>query len=181
MRFRPSGFVLVALLASAGTVNLDATAASAATTPTLRWEATAAAAKFAWGSPAIGDVNNDGSNDVVIGGEDGKLYAYDDNGASLPGHWPGRATSAINSTPALYGVNGSGQMDIFLGGDATANTQAVNDSFNGGVFRRLHYNGTNQLQEIWERHSNETFQSGAAIGDIDGDGRMEVVTGAGAF
>ena len=25
-------------------------------------------------------------------------------------------------------------MDIFIGGDATANTFAVNDSFNGGVF-----------------------------------------------
>jgi hypothetical protein len=284
MRLRPSFSVLVAVLAStAGLVNLGAPAASAATAPTLRWQQTAAGAWFAYSSPAIGDVNNNGQNDVVVGGQNGLLYAYDANGNTLPG-WPARATAPIASspaigdvdgdgrneivvgtgsldvggggpgaldvfngdgtlrcqktmntvhsaanavygapaigdvtgdgvndivfgswdttiyvldghcntiatfdnrdsvfsTPALYDVDGSGQMDIFIGGDATANTAKANDSFNGGVFRRLHFDGTG-LQEVWERHSAETFQSGAAVGDIDGDGRMEVVTGAGAF
>src|SRR5256714_2981453 len=284
MRSRPSLPLLVAVLASsAGLAGLGTTAASAAA-PTPRWEATAAGAWFAWGSPVVGDVNGDGSNDVVIGGQDGRVYAYDANGAALPSLWPGRATSAMDSTPAigdvdgdgrnevvvgtgslevagargaldvfdrdgtlrcqkmmstahgpanavygapsigdvtgdgindivfgswdttiyvidghcntiatfdsrdsvfstppLYHLGGPGQLDIFLGGDATANSAAVNDSFNGGVFRRLHFDGSPVLHQVWERQSKETFQSGAGIGDIDGDGRLEGVTGAGAF
>src|SRR5437870_5207738 len=284
MQSRLSLSALVAILVSAGLANLGPTAASAVTSPTPRWQNVAPQAWFKWGSPVIGDVNNDGSNDVVVGGQDGKVYAYDANGAPLPGHWPAHATAAIDSTPAigdvdgdgknevvvgtgslevagargaldifnsdgslrceklmstlhgtnnavygapsigdvtgdgvndivfgswdttiyvidghcntiatfdnrdsvfstpaLYDVNGSGQMDIFIGGDATANSAAVNDSFNGGVFRRLHFDGSPVLHEVWERHSLETFQSGAAIGDVDGDGRLEVVTGSGAF
>jgi hypothetical protein len=65
MRFRLCVSVLVAALTSASGVTVDATVASPTTIPTLRWETTAAGGRFAWGSPAIGDVNNDGSNDVV--------------------------------------------------------------------------------------------------------------------
>ena len=289
MRFRRrsgalSHAVLVAALASVGLANLDATPAPAATPATPRWQVSIPGAWFAWGSPVIGDVNNDGSNDVVVGGQDGGLYAYDANGNRL---WRGQATAAISSTPAigdvdgdgrnevvvgtgsldqgayngprgaldifngdgtlrcekpmstahgttnlitgapaigdvtgdgvndivfgshdttiyvidghcntiatfdnrdsvfstpaLYDVDGTGQMDIFIGGDATANAGVPGDSFNGGIFRRLHYNGTPTLAQIWHHDSTETFQSGAAIGDITGDGVPEVVTGAGAF
>src|SRR5882672_3995105 len=130
------------------------------------------------GAPAIGDVNGDGKNDVVFGSHDTTIYVID-------GHCNTIATKdnrdSVFSTPALYDVDGTGQMNIFIGGDATANGAVAGDSFNGGVFRRLRYDGSPTLAEVWERHSTETFQSGAAIGDIDGDGRREVVTGAGAF
>ena len=272
---------LVAMLAIAGLV-LPGVTARAATPPLERFRASAPGGWFAWSSPAIADVNGDGQNDVVVGGQDGGLYAYDASGARL---WRGQATAAIASspavgdldadgrnevavgtgtldgdayragtgalnifegngalrcqklmggtkegsavygapaigdvngdgqndvvfgsfdhnvyvldnrcntiaikdnrdsifsTPALYDVDGDGQMEIFIGGDATRN-DAVPESFAGGVFRALRYNGTGQLAEFWQRRSTETFMSGAAVGDIDGDGRLEVVTGAGAF
>ena len=282
MRSRLSISVAVALLASAGLANLGTPAASAAAL-TARWQVTTPGAWFAWGSPVIGDVNGDGANDTVVGGQDGLLYAYDAGGAALPG-WPARATSAIDSTPAigdvdgdgrnevvvgtgslevaeargaldifnsngslrcaqqmstahgpanavyaapaigdvtgdgvndvvfgawdhmiyvtdgrcnviaskdnrdtvfsapaLYDVDGSGQLDIFIGGDASENSQVPGDSFNGGIFRRLRYDGSRTLAQVWERHSTEAFQSGAAIGDITGDGRPEVVTGSGMY
>ena len=286
MRFRLSLPLLVATLAPVGFVNLATPAASAAA-PSPRWSVTAAGAAFAWGSPVIGDVNNDGSNDVVVGGvRDGGVYAYDANGNRI---WRGQATAAVASTPAigdvdgdghnevivgtgsldgdayngttgaldifdgrtgalrcqklmstakgpslisgaaaigdvngdgvndivfgahdttiyvldghcntmatfdnrdsvfstpaLYDVDGTGASDIFIGGDATANAAVPGDSFNGGVFRRLHYNGTPTLTQVWHHDApgGEAFQSGAAIGDITGDGVPEVVTGSGAF
>jgi hypothetical protein len=283
MRSRLSLSVAVALLASAGTA-LPLRPAAAASRPAATWNVSVPGGWFAWGSPAIGDVNGDGSNDVVIGGQDGGVYAYDANGARL---WRGQATAAVASspaigdvdgdgrdevivgtgsldagayngsrgalnifesngarrceklmstahgndtlisgapaigdvtgdgindvafgahdttiylldgrcntlatfdnrdsvfsTPALYDVDGTGQLDIFIGGDATANATVPGDSFNGGVFRRLRYDGRPVLTQVWQHNSAETVQSGAAIGDITGDGRPEVVTGAGPF
>ena len=286
MRSRLPLTLAVTLLASAGLAGLAPASATAATTASQRWKASAAGGWFAWGSPVIGDVNNDGSNDVVVGGQDGGVYAYSADGNLL---WRGQAAAAVASTPAIgdvdgdgrnevvvgtggldagafngtkgaldifdsngarrcefvlptpYGpnslvtgspsigdVNGdgvndivfgshnttiyvadghcntiatfnnrdsvfstpalydadrSGQLDIFIGGDATANGAVAGDSFNGGIFRRLHYNGSGTLAQVWHRDAvnGEAFQSGAAIGDITGDGVPEVVTGSGAF
>jgi hypothetical protein len=281
MRSRLSLTLAVALLATAGVAGLDVAPAAAAPTP--RWSATTPGAWFAWGSPVIGDVNNDGRNDVVVGGQDGRLYAYDSNGAALAG-WPAQATAAIDSAPAvgdidgdgrnevvvgtgslevagargaidifnsngsrrcerlmgtdhgtanavygapaigdvtgdgvndvvfgswdhmiyvmngscgliatkdnrdsvfsnpaLFDVDGAGRLDIFIGGDASQNSKVAGDSFNGGIFRRLRYDGGGTLIQVWERRSTEAFQNGAAIGDITGDGRPEVVTGSGMY
>src|SRR5438105_13378788 len=112
MRSRLSLSALVAMLVSAGVANLGPTAASAVTSPTPRWQNVAPQAWFAWGSPVIGDVNNDGSNDVVVGGQDGGLYAYDANGNRL---WRGQATAAISSTPAIGDVDGDGRNEVVVG------------------------------------------------------------------
>ncbi|MGH9283986.1 MAG: hypothetical protein ACRD0S_13745, partial [Acidimicrobiales bacterium] len=86
---------------------------------------------------------------------------------------------SVWSAPALFDVDGDNAAEIFIGGDATVNPTVPGDSHNGGYFRSLTFSG-GRLVQRWQRISAETFQSAAAIGDIDGDPGMEVVTGSGA-
>jgi hypothetical protein len=271
--------LLVSSLAAAGT--LVATPAPAGAALSQRWlPRTVAGGWFAWSSPSIADINGDGSNDVVVGGQDGKVYAWDANGNLLPG-WPATAIAAVASSPAVGDVDGDGKnevvvgagsldvanqqggvmifnrdgttrcsfktppapdlrstavfnapaigdvdgdgindivfgafnqniyvigsncaekarfnntdsvwsapaladvdhdgsMEIFIGGDATASTIGLAHS--GGYFRSLAVQNGGLVQR-WVRLSDETFQNAGAIGDIDGDGRLEVVTGTGS-
>jgi hypothetical protein len=130
-------------------------------------------------APAIGDVNGDGFNDVVFGSFDHGIYVLNRHCARVATF---DNTDSVFSAPALFDVEGNGTQEIFIGGDATRGP--VGQSHNGGYFRSLRFNGTHTLEErggAWPRISTEAFQSAAAIGDVNGDGRLEVVTGSGAF
>ena len=283
--------VAVALIAAVLTVATSADASLSQDSP--RWSVTVPGARIQWSSPAIADIDGDGTADVVVGGLDGHVYAYDADGASLPG-WPAAAvvlgaaaavasspavadldgngtsevvvgtgtlevpnqhggivvfnadgtrrcafqtgdkfnewteggpdgyseavfnapalgdvtgdgrpeivfgswdhqirvissscqqlaafdnTDTVWSSPALFDGNGDGRAEIYIGGDATS----YEGSQSGGFFRALSYTGGPQLAQLWVRVSTETFQSKPAIDDINGDGRLEVVTGSGRY
>ncbi|MGH9043098.1 MAG: FG-GAP repeat domain-containing protein [Acidimicrobiia bacterium] len=127
-------------------------------------------------APAIGDVNGDGLADVVFGSFDHFVYVVDHQCRVLASF---DNRDSIFSAPALYDTDGDGAAEIFIGGDATANPARSGDSHNGGYFRSLAFSG-GALVERWRRVARETFQSAAAIGELDGDAGAEVVTGAGA-
>ena len=126
-------------------------------------------------SPALGDVNGDGRDDIVFGAWDHQIRAVDHSCRQLAGF---DNTDTVWSSPALYDVDRDGRMEIFIGGDATSNP--IGGSHSGGFFRSLRFSA-GALHQRWVRLSTESFQSSAAIGDINGDNRLEVVTGAGNF
>jgi len=66
-------------------------------------------------SPAIADVNGDGSRDVVFGTSGGRVYVLS-NGVPLPG-WPFLATgSTMSSSPALGNVLPSAGLEVAMAG-----------------------------------------------------------------
>ena len=75
-------------------------------------------------SPAVGDVNGDGSPDVAILADDGRLYVIDRFGHYLPG-WPQCAANdrvngcprVLHASPSIADVDGDGQQEIVIGGE----------------------------------------------------------------
>ena len=93
-------------------------------------------------TPAIGDVDGDGVDDVVFGALDHFVYALRGTDGRLVPGFPFDNDDTIFSSPALHDVNGDGRLEIFVGGDATPNPLAglnrrgvfrVLDSANGAV------------------------------------------------
>jgi hypothetical protein len=127
-------------------------------------------------TPAIGDVTGSGYPDIVFGSWDHYVHAIDRNCHELPG-FPYFVDDTIWSSPALYNVDHDGRMDIFIGNDQSIGGP---DSWAGGEIRALDWqNGA--VRELWRRNISDVIQSSPAIAVLTGNGRPDVVVGAGNF
>lgn len=112
-------------------------------------------------SPALGDVNGDGSLDVAIGAADGKVYVLKNtDGSDLNTNWPKQTGSRVNATPALGDLDGDGQLDI------------VAASYDSKVYA---WSGNGNVITGWPQTVNGPIFASPALGDMDGDGQLEVV------
>ncbi len=124
-------------------------------------------------TPAVGDVQGNGQQDIVFGSWDHRIYALSPNGKLLPG-FPIDNQDTIWSSVALYHVHGPKRADdIFLGGDSTGRRGCyggwiMDYAFTGGYEHRM-----------WEHCENQTVWSSPAVGIINGTGQPAVVVGTG--
>ncbi len=128
-------------------------------------------------SPAIGDVDGDGHDDVVFGGFDGRVWALDRNGNTVAG-FPFESYDTIWSSPALFDVDNDGAAEIFIGVDSWPGV--VSNFHQGGLLRALDVSG-GAVTQLWAKYTSDIVASSPAIGDINGDGRAEVVFGTGEY
>ena len=129
-----------------------------------------------YSSPAIGDINGDGFPDIVFGSFDHYLHAIDHNCHEIAG-FPYFVDDTIWSSPALYDTDHDGRLEIIIGNDQTIGGP---DSWRGGELRLLDWQNGG-VREVWRRQTGDVIQSSPAIGDINGDGRADVIVGSGNF
>lgn len=115
-----------------------------------------------WASPAIGDVDNDGALEVVVGSTNGKLYIL--NGRDGIQETSIATGGAIYASAALANLDTDPYLEIVVG---------VAD----GKVYCFEWKGTVQNPQ-WIFPTTGAIYSSAAIGDVDGDGHLEIVVGS---
>jgi hypothetical protein len=113
-------------------------------------------------SPALGDIDGDGDIEIVVGSDDGQVYAWHHDGTLVTG-WPKATGDTVDSSPALGDIDGDGDIEIVVGSDDEQ------------VYA-WHHDGT--LVIGWPKTTGDDVDSSPALGDIDGDGDIEIVVGS---
>jgi hypothetical protein len=126
-------------------------------------------------SPSLGDITGNGQPEVVIAGMDGKLYAWHTNGQPVNGFPMTPRTQMGTTTPfnvgigfALADYTGDGRMEILF-------NQAWTVTIVKGNGQQL--TTTNFPSDPRPLYFAEgTLLNTPAVGDLDGNGRLELIT-----
>jgi hypothetical protein len=123
-------------------------------------------------SPAVGDINKDGKDEIVAGlmyagnAPDyryGGLFAYDRTGQVLTG-WPALKGWNFFSAPALADFDGNGDLEVVA-------------SMLGFQTYVLHHDGTTAVG--WPQMTNWNDYYSPVIADVNGDTKPDIITTAG--
>ncbi|HEU5001836.1 MAG TPA: PQQ-binding-like beta-propeller repeat protein [Actinomycetota bacterium] len=154
-------------------LGLLAGAPARAATPTVltqRWSQSLGSAPDQWSSPVIANLTG-GGNAVVVGSENGNVYAFDGSGNALAG-WPVHIANAVDSSPAVGDLDGNGQQEVVVG------MGSLNVSGQGGL-AVINANGQVRCTYLTQTVAGTSAVFNApAIGDVVGNGRNQIVFGS---
>lgn len=118
--------------------------------------------------PSLTDIDNDGFYEIFVGGFDHNFHAFRFDGSYLPGFPKTVDKRYVHTTPAIADLDQDGQKEIIFG---TADSWLWIGSLY--VIR-----SDGSTYPGWPKESASSFYSSPAIADLDGDGDLEIASGA---
>jgi hypothetical protein len=114
-------------------------------------------------TPVVGDIDNDGDLEIFGGGHSFDLGARHHGGQAVAG-WPVTTTAALECSPIVFDADNDGYRDVVFG-----------ENWPGANGFLYAFNGDGSLLDNWPISiTNATMVNSAAVGDVDGDGDIEV-------
>ncbi len=116
--------------------------------------------------PTIGDIDNDGYNEILHGEFGGYVICFDASTGKVEWELPVDLNSWIQTAPTLVDLDGDGLLDFVV---ATWNFNQYDSVFA--------YKGLNH-QLLWSRPIYNHIYHGTAVADLDNDRKPELVIGS---
>jgi hypothetical protein len=124
------------------------------------------------GSPAVADIDNDGEFEIVAGTFQGpvgpdpfKMYAWESDGNVING-FPVTLSGVIKSTPAIGDLDNDGSKEIVV--------VSYDDTNEDSLYV---FDASGNLRTGFPLGVTYARLSSPALGDIDGDGNLEILVG----
>lgn len=114
-----------------------------------------------WSTPTLADIDDDGIFDIIVGCDDGKVYAFNGDGTNVAG-WPIATGGAVRTKPAVGDIDGDLDIEIIVA------------SKDGNVYA-WHTDGTSVSGYPKSTGGYEIDEGSVELGDLDGDGVMDVI------
>lgn len=133
--------------------------------------------KWNWAAPAVGDIDGDGADEIVVNTLNGRVWAWNADGTEVRDGDSDPATDGVfyfrpgsefewsRSGPALCDLDGDGAKDVIFG--------TKNDATGLRRLMAIKYDGTDVLGFPYV--ANGPINCDPAVGDLDNDGTMEIV------